>query len=209
MRFATRLAIVVALLLPALARGDDPLTLARDGRFTELSTLGASAVPSLLAVYPTADRETRTAVLLALGTLPIKSPAATTTLNADVDGEDSAFQDLHRYALQVVDPAVRSPDLFEQVTAEGVALDPELGGYMYATLGISYEQCADRLAHARRYVAALADRDPKARYAAIVSLRILTGATHAYHPWASDAARHRSLDAWGAWLRQLERSCRA
>jgi hypothetical protein len=209
MRLRTQLAIVLSLLLPALARGDDPLALARAGRYADLATLGAAAVPSLLAAYPTADRDTRTAILLALGTLNIKSPAATTTLNADVDGEDSAFQDLHRYALQVVDPAVRSPDLFEQVTAEGVALDPELGGYMYATLGISYEQCADRLAHARRYVAALADRDPKARYAAIVSLRILTGATHAYHPWASDAARHRSLDAWGAWLRQLERSCRA
>jgi hypothetical protein len=209
MRLRTQLAIVLALLLPALARGDDPLALARAGRYGDLATQGAAAVPPLLAVYPTADRETRTAVLLALGSLNIKSPAATTTLNADVDGEDSAFQDLHRYALQVVDPAIRSADLFEQVTAEGVALDPELGGYMYATLGISYEQCADRLAHARRYVAALDARDPKARYAAIVSLRILTGASRTYHPWAPDAARRRPLDAWRAWLRQLERSCRA
>ena len=208
MRHRTRLAIVLAFLLPALALGEDPLVLARAGRYTELAALGAAAVPPLLAAYPTADRETRSAILLALGSLNVKSPAATTVLNADVDGEDSAFQDLHRYALQVVDPAVRSADLFEQVSSEGIALDPELAGVMYATLLVSYEQCPERLAHARRYVAGLGARDPKTRYASIVSLRILTGASHAYHPMAGDAARRRPLDAWGAWLRRLERSCR-
>jgi hypothetical protein len=204
-----QLAIVLAFLLPALARGDDPLILAREGRYADLATLGAAAVPPLLAVYPTADRETRSAVLLALGSLNIKSPAATAVLDADVDGEDSAFQDLHRYALQVVDPAVRSTDLFEQVTGEGITLDAELGRFMYATLLVSYDQCGERLEHTRRYVAGLAAGDPKARYAAIVSLRILTGASHAYHPWASDAARRKPLEAWRAWLRRLERSCHA
>src|SRR5436853_492998 len=209
MRLRTQLAIVLALLLPALARGDDPLALARAGRYADLATLGAAAVPSLLAAYPTADRETRTAILLALGTLNIKSPAATTTLNADVDGEDSAFQDLHRYALQVVDPAVRSPDLFAQVTDEGVALDPALGSFMYATLLTAYDACDERLRRARRWVADLGDGDAKTRYAAIVSLRIMTGASHAYHPWAPDAVRTKPLAAWRAWLRRLERSCRA
>lgn len=209
MRFGTRLTIVLALVLPALARSDDPLALARAGRYADLATLGTAAVPPLLAAYPTADRDTRSAVLLALGSLNVKSPAATAILDADVDGEDSTFQDLHRYALQVVDPAVRSTDLFEQVTAEGVALDPELGSAMYATLVISDARCADRLAHARRYVAGLDARDPTARYAAIVSLRLLTGASHAYHPWASDAARARPVAAWRTWLGRLERSCRA
>jgi len=65
------------------------------------------------------------------------------------------------------------------------------------------------LAHARRYVDELAAADPTARYAAIVSLRILTGASHAYHPWAPDAARAEPLRAWQKWLHRLERSCRA
>ena len=209
MRSGTLLAIVLAVLLPGVAPGDDPLTLAREGRYADLAALGAAAVPPLLAVYPTADRETRSAILLALGSLNVKSPAATEVLDADVDGEDSAFQDLHRYALQVVDPAVRSTDLFEQVTGEGIALDAELGRFMYTTRLVSDDECTERVEHARRYVAALAADDPKARYAAIVSLRILTGASHAYHPWASDAARRKPLEAWRTWLRRLERSCPA
>ena len=55
----------------------------------------------------------------------------------------------------------------------------------------------------------LGDGDAKTRYAAIVSLRIMTGASHAYHPWAPDAARTKPLAAWRAWLRRLERACRA
>ncbi len=205
---AARLAVVVALTMPAVVRAADPLTLARDGRYADLAALGTPAVPALLAAYPTSDRETRSAILLALGSINVKSAAATTVLNADVDGEDSRFQDLHRYALQVVDPAVRSTDLFEQVAGEGVPLDPELGRYMHATLSTAYADCDDRLARARRYVAELATNHPPARYAAIVSLRIMTGASHAYHPWASDAARAKPLETWRAWLRRLERTCR-
>src|SRR5215468_4747634 len=137
MRLRTSLARLVAalpLLLPAVARSADPLELARSERYAELAHVGAAALQPLLDAYPTADRETRSAILLALGTLNVKSSAATAVLNTDVDGEDSRFQDLHRYALQVVDPAVRSTDLFEQVTGEGVPLDPELGRSMYATL---------------------------------------------------------------------------
>jgi hypothetical protein len=205
---AARVGLVVTLALSALARAADPLVLARDGRYPDVAALGTAAVPALLAAYPTSDRETRSAILLALGSINVKSPAATTVLNADVDGEDSRFQDLHRYALQVVDPAVRSRDLFEQVVGEGVALDPELASYMHATLSTAYDDCDDRLARARRWVTELAATDSRARYAAIVSLRILTGASHAYHPWASDAARAKPLESWRAWLRRLERTCR-
>jgi len=187
----------------------DPLALARAGRYADLASMGAAALPPLLDAYPTADRETKSAILLALGALDVKSPAATTVLRTDVDGEDSAFQDLHRYALQVVDPAVRSTNLFEQVTDEGIALDPALGSFMYATLLTAYDACAERLGRARRWVDDLAGDDPKTRYAAIVSLRIMTGATHAYHPWATDGARAQPLAAWRAWLRRLERSCHA
>jgi hypothetical protein len=205
---ASRLAIVLGCLLPSVALATDPLALARAGRYADVATLGGPALPPLLAAYPTGDRETRSAILLALGSLNIKSPAAVAVLNADVDGEDSAFQDLHRYALQVVDPAVRSANLFEQVTGEGVPLDPELAGFMHATLLTAYDACNDRLPRARRWVDELAAADPRTRYAAIVSLRITTGASHAYHPWASDAARTGPLDAWRAWLRRLERACR-
>jgi len=191
------------------ALGADALARARAGRYGDLAAEGSAVLPSLLDAYPTADRETRSAILLALGALDVKSPAATTVLRADVDGEDSAFQDLHRYALQVVDPAVRSTNLFEQVTDEGVALDPALGTFMYATLLTAYDACDERLGRARRWIADLAAEDPKTRYAAIVSLRIMTGASHAYHPWAADAARAQPLAAWRSWLRKLERSCRA
>jgi hypothetical protein len=205
---AFRFTLVVACLLPGSVVSADPLALARAGRYADVATLGAAALPPLLAAYPTADRETRSAILLALGSINVKSPAAVAVLNADVDGEDSAFQDLHRYALQVVDPAVRSAGLFEQVTGEGVSLDAELSGFMAATLSIAYDACDERLPRARRYVDGLADADPRARYTAIVSLRIMTGASHAYHPWASDAARKGPRDAWRAWLRRLEQACR-
>jgi hypothetical protein len=205
----SRLAIILLPLLPILAPAADPLGLARAGRYTDLAAVGAAALPPLLDAYPTADRETRTAILFALGSLNIKSPAAKTVLDTDVDGEDSSFQDLHRYALAVVDPAIRSADLHELVTAEGIALDPEIGRFMYATLVTTYEECDARVAHARRYVAGLAAADPKARYAAIVSLRIMTGASHAYHPLATDAAREEPLRAWRRWLRRLEQSCHA
>jgi hypothetical protein len=206
--YAARLAAVVAFIVPALARAGDPLGLARDGRYADVAALGAAALPPLLAAYPTSDRETRSAILLALGSMNVKSAAATTVLHADVDGEDSRFQDLHRYALQVVDPAVRSTDLFEQVAGEGVPLDPELASYMHATFSTAYDDCDDRLARARRWVADLGAADPRDRYAAIVSLRIATGASHAYHPWASDAARAKPLGSWRAWLRRLEQTCR-
>lgn len=209
MRFLSRAAVFLLLSLPATASAADPLALARAGRYSDLAALGTAALPPLLDAYPTADRETRTAILLALGSLNVKSPAAKAVLDADVDGEDSTFQDLHRYALQVVDPAIRSADLHAQVTAGGVALDPELGRGMYATLLVTYDDCPERLAHARRYVDELAAADPTARYAAIVSLRIMTGASHAYHPWAPDAARAEPLRAWQKWLHRLERSCRA
>jgi len=204
---ALRLLVILSV-LPTFARAADPIELARAGRYTELTEVGAAAVPPLLDAYPTADRETRTTILLALGSLNIKSAAAKATLDTDVDGEDSFFQDLHRYALAVVDPAVRSTDLHELVTAEGVPLDPELGRFMYATLVTTYDECDERIAHARRYVAGLASIDRQARYAAIVSLRIMTGASHAYHPWAPDAARAEPLRAWHRWLRRLEQSCR-
>jgi hypothetical protein len=64
----------------------DPLALARDGRYGDLASIGVAALPPLLEAYPTADRETRSAILLALGALDVKSPAATTVLRADVDG---------------------------------------------------------------------------------------------------------------------------
>ena len=212
-RLATsRLLILLPLLstfAPAFASAADPLELARAGRYIELASVGGAALVPLLSTYPTADRETRTIILLALGSLNIKSAAAKAILDTDVDSEDSSFQDLHRYALAVVDPAVRSTDLHELVTAEGVPLDPELGRFMYATLVTTYDQCDARVEHARRYVAGLAAADPKARYAAIVSLRIMTGASHAYHPWATDAARAEPLRAWRRWLRRLEQSCRA
>ena len=205
--FASRLVLLVACLLPGEAVAADPVALARAGRYADVATLGAAALAPLLEAYPTADRETRSAILLALGSMNLKSPVAVAVLNADVDGEDSAFQDLHRYALQAVDPAVRSATLFEQVTGESVPLDPELTGFMRATLRAAYDAC-DGLPNARRWVDGLADADSRARYAAIVSLRIATGASHAYHPWASDAARKGPLDAWRAWLRRLERTCR-
>lgn len=206
--FPRALVFLLLASMPARAAAD-PVALARAGRYAELAALGTAALPALLDAYPTADHETRIAILLALGSLNVKSPAAKAALDADVDGEDSTFQDLHRYALQVVDPAIRSPDLHAQVTAGGVALDPELAGGMYATLLVSDDDCPERLAHARRYVDGLAAADPTARYAAIVSLRIMTGASHAYHPWAPDAARAEPLRAWRQWLRRLERSCRA
>ena len=205
---ASRLVLVLGCLVSTTALAADPLGLARAGRYVDLAALGAAALPPLLETYPTADRETRSAILLALGALNVKSPAAVAVLNTDVDGEDSAFQDLHRYALQVVDPAVRSANLFEQVTGEGVPLDPELSGFMYATLLTAYDACDDRLPRTRRWIDGLADADPRVRYAAIVALRITTGASHAYHPWARDGARKGPLDAWRAWLRRLERACR-
>ena len=210
MRSLTRAVVLLLLSLPALApAAADSLGLARAGRYADLAAVGVGALPPLLDAYPTADRETRTAILLALGSLNVKSPAAKTVLDADVDGEASAFQDLHRYALQVVDPAVRSTDLYAQVTAGGITLDPELARGMYATLLVTYDDCDQRLAHARRYVDGLAAADPAARYAAIVSLRIMTGASHAYHPWAADGARAEPLRVWRQWLRRLERACRA
>jgi hypothetical protein len=200
---------VLLVTIAARALGADPLALARAGRYGDLASIGAAALPPLLEAYPTADRETKSAILLALGALDVKSPAATTVLRADVDGEDSAFQDLHRYALQVVDPAVRSTDLFTQVTDEGVALDPALDSFMYATLLTAYDACEERLRRARPWIDDLSADDPKTRYAAIVSLRIMTGASHAYHPWATAAARAQPVATWRAWLRRLERSCRA
>jgi hypothetical protein len=205
---AARLTVLLWCLLPGTAGSADAVALARAARYADLAKLGVAALPALLETYPGSDRETRSAILLALGSMNVKSPAAVAVLNADVDGEDSAFQDLHRYALQVVDPAVRSATLFEQVTGEGVVLDPELAGFMYATLQTAYDACDDRLPRARRYVAGLGDADPRTRHAAIVSLRIMTGASHAYHPWASDPSRKGPLDAWRAWLSRLERACR-
>ena len=43
------------MLPPRLARGEDPLILARAGRHADLAALNAAAVPPMLAVYPTAD----------------------------------------------------------------------------------------------------------------------------------------------------------
>src|SRR5262249_17323073 len=147
------------------------------------------ALAPLVAAYRDADRPARTAILLALGSLNVKSAEATAALAGDVDGADTFFQQLHRYALQVVDPEVYAADLYTQVAAEGVALDPDLGHFMYSTLSATYAPCDERLQHARRWITDLASADPQARYAAIVSLRLATGATHGYHPWAADAAR--------------------
>lgn len=208
MRLARLIALALAL-APHVAGAADPVDLARREQYGALAAMGAAALPPMLTAYPAADRETRSAILLALGSLNVKSAAAKAVLDIDVAGESSRFQDLHRYALAVVDPAVRSARLFEQVSAEGVPLDPELGRFMHATLSIAYGDCNERVARARRYVADLADPDPTIRYAGIVSLRILTGAAHAYHPWAPDRARSESLRAWRRWLRRLERSCRA
>lgn len=206
----TLIALGVALALgPRVTGATDPVALARSGQYGALAAMGTAALPPLLTAYPVADRKTRSAILLALGSLNIKSAAAKAVLDIDVAGDNSHFQDLHRYALAVVDPAVRSVRLFEQVSAEGVPLDPELGRSLHATLSIAYGDCNERVAKARRYVADLADPDPTVRYAGIVSLRILTGGTHAYHPWAPDRARTEPLRAWRRWLRRLERSCRA
>ncbi len=208
MRSRTSIALLL-LLVPALAlAAGDPVALARAARYDEIAARGVTALAPLLDAYPTSDRETRAAILLAIGSMNVKSTAAKTVLDADVDGEDSTFQDLHRYALQAVDPEIRSTDLYAQVVAEGVALDPELGRGMYATLLTTYDDCDARLSHARHYVDGLAASDPKARYAAIVSLRILTGASHAYHPWASAGAREDALRTWHRWLRRLEHACR-
>jgi hypothetical protein len=193
---------------PASARELDAVALARAGRLVELQAIGRPALAPLVAAYRDGDRPARTAILIALGSLNVKSAEATDALASDVDGADTFFQQLHRYALQVVDPEVYSPDLYTQVTAEGTALDPDLGRFMYSTLSATYAPCDDRLEHARRWIADLAAADPQARYAAIVSLRLTTGATHGYHPWADDAARGPAVAAWREWLRTLERACR-
>jgi len=193
---------------PHASRAADPVALARSERYGEIAALGGSALPELLTAYAAADRDTRSAILLALGSLGMKSEAAKAVLDIDVSGESSRFQDLHRYALAVVDPAVRSQTLFEQVRAEGVPLDPDLGRFMHATLAIAYGDCDERVARARRHVRDLDDADPSVRYAAIVSLRIMTGGTHTYHPWASNHGRAQPMRAWRGWLRLLEHSCR-
>jgi hypothetical protein len=190
------------------ARELDAVALARAGRLTELQAIGRPAVAPLVAAYRDGDRPARTAILVALGSLNVKSAEATAALSADVDGADTFFQQLHRYALQAVDPEVYGADLYTQVSEEGVPLDPELGRFMYSTLSATYSPCDERLEHARRWVADLASADPRARYAAIVSLRLLIGATHGYHPWAGDAARGPAVAAWREWLRALERTCR-
>ena len=58
----------------------EPLGLARAARYADLVALGSAALPPLLDTYPTPDRETRTAILLALGSMNIKSPAAKAVL---------------------------------------------------------------------------------------------------------------------------------
>lgn len=206
---ATRILVAfLCLAVPAVAAEPDPVTLARAGRLVELQAIGRPAVAPLVAAYRDGDRIERGTMLVALGSLNVKSVDATAALAPDVDGADTFFQQLHRYALQVVDPEVYGADLYAQVTAEGVALDPELGRFMHSTLSATYAPCDDRLAHARRWVADLAAADARARYAAIVSLRLTTGATHGYHPWADDAARRPAVAVWREWLRTLERACR-
>ena len=202
------LLVLLCFVVPAPAAKPDAVALARAGRLVELQAVGRPALAPLLAAYRDGDRPERTAILVALGSLNVKSAEATAALAPDVDGADTFFQQLHRYALQVVDPDVQSTDLYTQVTAEGIALDPDLGRFMYSTLSATYAPCDDRLEHARRWIADLAVADPQARYAAIVSLRLTTGATHGYHPWADDAARTPAVAAWREWLRTLERTCR-
>jgi hypothetical protein len=186
----------------------DAVALARAGNLVALHAFGRPALAPLLAAYRDGDRPARTTILLALGSQNVKSAEAATILAADVDGADTFFQQLHRYALQVVDPEVRSSDLYAQVTAEGVALDEALGRFMYSTITATYAPCDERLENARRWVADLASADPQLRYAAIVSLRLTVGATHGYHPWADDAARRPAVSAWREWLRTLEHTCR-
>jgi hypothetical protein len=205
--------VLLALLLlarPGSAADVDPalvLKLAREGHYLALKSRGADVLTPLLRAYPLADRDTRTAILLALGSLNVKSSEAADVLRPDVDGADTEFQRIHRYALQAVDPEVRSAELAMQVALEGVALDDDLRSPMTSTFAATYMPCATKLARCRGWVDELAADDVERRYGAIVSLRLLTGDSHGFNPWADQASRAAARHDWARWLRVLERAC--
>jgi hypothetical protein len=207
-----RLVLLALLLFARVGAADDldpalVLKLAREGRYVLLKSYGAGVLPPLLGAYPGADRETRTAILLALGSLNVKSSEAADVLRPDVDGADTRFQQIHRYALQAVDPDVRSAELAMQVALEGVALDDDLRTPMTSTFAATYMPCATKLARCRGWIDELAADDVDRGYAAIVSLRLLTGDSHGFNPWADGASRAAARRDWARWLRALERSC--
>jgi hypothetical protein len=188
--------------------GERVLVLATAERFADLMALGREALVPLLDAYPTADRATRQAILLALGAMNVKSAEARRVIAMDVDGQTTAFQQIHRYALQAVDPEVRAAELYRQAEREGLALDARLATPMTSTYAATYGDCGATAAQCRDLVAGLAAADPDRRCAAILGLRLLTGNMLGYHPFAGEAARQAGVDAWTRWLARYEQSCR-
>src|SRR5262245_33649800 len=200
-------ALAILLLLPGSSAvagserhaADRPLGLARAERFADLMALGREALAPLLDAYPTADRATRQAILLALGAMNVKSAEARRVIAMDVDGQATSFQQIHRYALQAVDPDVRAAELYRQAEREGVALEARLATPMTSTYAATYGDCGAIVAQCRALVGGLAAADPDGRYAAILGLRLLTGNTLGYHPFAGEAARQAGVEAWARW----------
>lgn len=174
----------------AIERGDD----------ADLREIGPDALPVMVELYRSGDRDRRAAVARAWYRLGWRSEEAKEALFADLATQDAELRLEVQWALGRVsaDPEVvrrlletmrtdRNP-LFRDKAACALASDQ-----IHLTPG-------QRVAQFEGLIDALGDLEPQVRAIAIQALKILTGQTKDYRPGASPDQRAAAIARWRRWL---------